>query len=75
LSPREKKLAELADAELAAGGGGPAVAWSPAYLAVRRQASWRASSQAAIVMLTILFMTLHTAHDWADRLVAQRSSR
>jgi hypothetical protein len=65
LSPREKKLAELADAELAdaelaAGGGGPTVAWSPAYLAVRRQAELARIVQATIVVLTILFMTLQT---------------
>jgi hypothetical protein len=60
LSPREKKLAELADAELAAGGGGADVAWSPAYLAVRRQAQLARIVQAAIIVLTILFMTLQT---------------
>lgn len=60
LSPREKKLAEMADVELAAGGGGPDVAWSPAYLAVRRQAEFARIVQAAIVVLTILFMTLQT---------------
>jgi hypothetical protein len=60
LSPREKKLAELADAELAAGGGGPDVAWSSGYLAIRRQAQVARIVQAAIVVLTILFMTLQT---------------
>ena len=60
LTPREKKLAELADAELAASAGSPDVAWSPAYLAVRRQAEFARIAQAAITVLTILFMTLQT---------------
>jgi hypothetical protein len=60
LSPREKKLAGLADAELASRGGGSEVAWSPEYLAVRRQAEFARTLQAVIVVLTILFMTLQT---------------
>jgi hypothetical protein len=58
LSPREKKLAELADAELASGGS--EVTWSAEYLAVRRQVEIARIAQAAIVVLTILFMTFQT---------------
>jgi hypothetical protein len=59
ISPREKRLAELAESELARGSGGE-VAWSAEYLAVRRQADVARGIQAVIAALTILFMTLQT---------------
>ena len=60
LSPREKRLAELAETEVADAAGGADVSWSADYLAVRRQAEIARGIQSLIAALTILFMTLHT---------------
>lgn len=59
ISPREKRLAELAEAEVAAA---PATAagfgWSPEYLTVRRQAALARWGQALLAVVTIFFMAL-----------------
>lgn len=59
ISPREKRLAELADAELAAIPGGE-ITWSAEYLTARRQADLARGTQALLAALTVLFMTLQT---------------
>jgi hypothetical protein len=59
LAPREERLAELAEAELASSAGAE-VAWSADYLAIRRQAGIARNAQSMIAALTVLFMTLHT---------------
>ncbi len=60
ISPREKRLAELAQAELAqadltSAGSGP-FEWSPAYLAARQQAHAARLIQLAITVVTVFFM-------------------
>jgi hypothetical protein len=54
LAPRERKLAELAERDLAAGGG-----IGPEYDALSRQVSAASLFGGAIVLATILVMTLH----------------
>jgi hypothetical protein len=59
ISPREKRLAVLAEAEVAVLTGTPApFDWSPEYLKARREADLARNLQALLAALTILFMAL-----------------
>jgi hypothetical protein len=58
-APRERKLAELAERDIAAAGAGE-VAFSSEYLTLRRQVAIVGYVSAALVLLTIYFMTAHT---------------
>ncbi len=59
-APRERKLAELADRDIAASGDG-AVTFSPEYLALRRQIAIVGYVANVLVLLTIYFMTAQTS--------------
>jgi hypothetical protein len=60
ISPREKRLAELAEQELAAApAAGARFSFSPEYAATARQASLARLVQLALAAVTILFMALH----------------
>lgn len=63
ISPREKRLIALAEAEtgavVAGGSGAPGFAWSEEYRAVARQADAARLVQLAITVLTVFFMALH----------------
>ncbi len=67
ISPREKRLAELAERELAAApaagaapapGAGDSFAWSQEYRAAERQAALARLLQLVLAAVTILFMSL-----------------
>ncbi len=58
-SPRERKLAEMADRDVAAAQGGE-VAFGEDYLALRRQVALVGYVAAALILLTIYFMTAQT---------------
>jgi hypothetical protein len=58
-SPNEKRMAELAERDLATAGGG-AVVWSEEYLAVRRRHVAVATGVAILVLVTIYLMTVRT---------------
>lgn len=58
-APRERKLAELADRDVAAAGDGE-VTWSPDYLALRRQVEIVGYVSSGLILLTIYFMTAQT---------------
>ncbi len=58
-APRERKLGELAERDVAASGDGE-VRFSAEYLALRRQVSIVGYVAAALVLLTIYFMTAQT---------------
>jgi hypothetical protein len=58
-SPRERKLAELAERDIAAAGDGEVV-WSPEYEALRRQIALVGFIANVLVLLTIYFMTAKT---------------
>ena len=58
-APRERKLGELAERDVAASGNGE-VRFSAEYLALRRQVSIVGYVAAALVLLTIYFMTAQT---------------
>jgi hypothetical protein len=60
VAPRERKLAELADRDIAASGDG-AVTFGPEYLALRRQIAIVGYVANVLVLLTIYFMTAHTS--------------
>ncbi len=59
-APRERKLAQLAERDVAAAGAGE-VAFSAEYTALRRRVELVGYASAALVLLTIYFMTAHTA--------------
>ena len=59
-APRERKLAELADRDIATSGDG-AVTFSPEYLALRRQIAIVGYVANVLVLLTIYFMTAQTS--------------
>lgn len=58
ISPREKRLAALAQAELAAAGSA-SLEWSSEYLAARKQAATARLVQLAITVVTVFFMAFH----------------
>jgi hypothetical protein len=58
-APRERKLGELADRDVAAAGDGE-VRWSAEYLALRRQVEIVGYVSAVLILLTIYFMTAQT---------------
>ena len=58
-SPRERKMAELADRDIAAAGDGEVV-WSPEYEALRRQIALVGNLANVLIVLTIYFMTAQT---------------
>jgi hypothetical protein len=58
-APRERKLAELADRDIAAAGDGE-VTFSAEYLALRRQIAAVGYLANVLVLLTIYFMTAQT---------------
>ena len=58
-APRERKLAELAERDVAAAGDGE-VKFSEEYLALRKQVATVGYVAAALVLLTIYFMTVQT---------------
>jgi hypothetical protein len=58
-APRERKLAELADRDIAAAGDGE-VAWSAEYEALRRQVALVGYVTSVLIVLTIYFMTAQT---------------
>jgi hypothetical protein len=58
-SPRERKLGELAERDVAAAGDGEVV-FSEEYNALRRQVAIVGYIASAIVLVTIYFMTVHT---------------
>ncbi len=56
-SPNERRLAELAERDLEAAGGGE-VAWSQEYLALRRRNALVGMGAAVLVLVTIYVMTV-----------------
>lgn len=58
-APQERKLAELADRDVAAAGDGEVV-WSAEYTALRKRVELVGYASAALVLLTIYFMTAQT---------------
>ena len=58
-APQERKLAELAERDVAAAGDGE-VSWSADYTALRRRVELVGYATAVVVLLTIYFMTAHT---------------
>ncbi len=58
-APRERKLGELADRDVAAAGDGE-VRWSEEYLALRRQVEIVGYVSSVLILLTIYFMTAQT---------------
>ena len=58
-APQERKLAELADRDVAAAGDGE-VAWSAEYTALRKRVEVVGYASAGLVLLTIYFMTVQT---------------
>jgi hypothetical protein len=58
-APRERKLAQLADRDIAEAGDGEVV-FSEEYLSLRRQVALVGYISAVLVLLTIYFMTVHT---------------
>jgi|SRR5581483_4641835 len=58
-APRERKLGELAERDVAAAGDGE-VTFSAEYLALRKQVATVGYLAAALVLVTIYFMTVHT---------------
>lgn len=58
-SPRERKLADMADRDVASAQGGE-VAFGGDYLALRRQVALVGYFAAALILLTIYFMTAQT---------------
>jgi hypothetical protein len=58
-APRERKLGELADRDVAAAGDGE-VKWSAEYTALRKQVEIVGYISSVLVLLTIYFMTAQT---------------
>src|SRR5690348_12755431 len=58
-APRERKLGELAERDVAASGDGE-VKFSEEYTALRKQVELVGYISSALVLLTIYFMTVHT---------------
>jgi hypothetical protein len=58
-APQERKLAELAERDVAAAGDGT-VTWSAEYTALRKRVELVGYVSAVLVLLTIYFMTAHT---------------
>ena len=58
-APQERKLAELAERDVAAAGSGD-VLWSAEYKAIRRQVSLVGYGANVLILLTIYFMTAQT---------------
>jgi len=58
-APRERKLGELADRDIAASGDGD-VKFSEEYTALRKQVELVGYLSAVLILLTIYFMTVHT---------------
>jgi len=58
-APRERKLGELAERDLAASGDGE-VKFSEEYTALRKQVELVGYVSSALVLVTIYFMTVHT---------------
>ena len=58
-APQERKLAQLAERDIAAAGDGE-VAWSNEYSALRRRVALVGYASNVLVLLTIYFMTTHT---------------
>ncbi|MDQ6804506.1 MAG: hypothetical protein M3065_05970 [Actinomycetota bacterium] len=58
LSPRERKLAELAEREVAAAGSG-AVSWSAEYRALSKRVVMVDSLMLVLVLVTVYLMTVH----------------
>ncbi len=58
-APRERKLGELAERDVAAAGDGE-VRWSAEYLALRRQVEIVGYVSSILILLTIYFMTAQT---------------
>jgi hypothetical protein len=58
-SPNERRLAELAERDVASAGAGEVV-WSPEYLALRRRNALVGNAVAIIVLVTIYVMTVQS---------------
>jgi hypothetical protein len=58
-APRERKLGELAERDIAASGDGE-VSFSDEYTALRKQVELVGYIASALVLVTIYFMTVHT---------------
>jgi hypothetical protein len=58
-APQERKLAELAERDVAAAGAGEVV-WSAEYTAIRRRVSLVGYGANVLILLTIYFMTAQT---------------
>ena len=58
-APRERKLGELADRDIAASGDGE-VTFSEEYIGLRKQVELVGYISSALVLVTIYFMTVHT---------------
>jgi hypothetical protein len=58
-SPSEKKLAELAERDVAAAGGG-AIAWSPEYKTLNKRVAMVATAVNVLILITIYLMTVQS---------------
>jgi Predicted integral membrane protein (DUF2269) len=58
-SPNERRLAELAERDVASAGAGDVV-WSPEYLALRRRNAVLGNGVAVLVLVTIYLMTVQS---------------
>jgi hypothetical protein len=59
-APQERKLAEIAEHDVAAAGDGEVV-WSPEYKAIRNRVAVVNYGANILILLTIYFMTAHTS--------------
>jgi hypothetical protein len=59
-SPTERRAAELADRDIAAAAGSAEVTFSAEYLAVKRRLAIAGGLSSLLVLVTVLFMALHT---------------
>ena len=58
-APRERKLAELAERDIAAAGNGE-VKWSPEYEALSRRVAAVGAAVGLLVLITVYLMTVHS---------------
>jgi hypothetical protein len=58
-APRERKLAELAERDIAAAGNGE-VTWSPEYEALSRRVAAVGAATGLLVLITVYLMTVHS---------------
>jgi hypothetical protein len=59
--PRERKLAELADRDIAASGSGE-VAWSPEYDSLIKRVTTVGTVMSLLVLITVYLMTVQAGH-------------